>query len=82
MITSNEKAMGGSGVVFCKNGTNFSGRGICVQILAEAVVSSVTAAENYSISGVTSAAAIPVGVYPWRITALALTSGEALVYTA
>jgi len=51
-----------------------------IQVLAAAVVASQTAYSTFRVQDFTQFTSLPVGVYPTKLTKIALTSGEAVAY--
>jgi hypothetical protein len=51
-----------------------------IQVVAEAVVASQTAKSGFVVAELSDFTKLPVGIYPTKLTKIALTSGEAIGY--
>jgi hypothetical protein len=51
-----------------------------IQVVAAAVVARQTAVSGYLVTELSDFTSVPVGIYPTKLTKIALTSGEAIAY--
>ena len=73
---SKDKIIIGVSSIIAPTGYYFS----AIQVVAQAVVLSQTALTGYTVADFTDFTALPVGLYPTKLTKIALTSGEAIGY--